>query len=37
MVCDASVFADLPRANTHVPAMMVAERVSAILIDVLSV
>ena len=37
MVCDASVFADLPRANTHLPAMMVAEGVSDILLDVLRV
>ncbi|CAB4873151.1 unannotated protein [freshwater metagenome] len=28
-VCDASVFPDLPRANTHLPAVMVAERIAA--------
>lgn len=28
-VCDASVFPDLPRANTHLPTVMVAERLSA--------
>lgn len=27
-VCDASVFPQLPRANTHLPAMMVAEMMS---------
>lgn len=27
-VCDASVFADLPRANTHLPTVMVAERIA---------
>ena len=30
-VCDASVFADLPRANTHLPVMMMAERLSALI------
>jgi choline dehydrogenase-like flavoprotein len=28
-VCDASVFPDLPRANTHLPAVMVAEKIAA--------
>lgn len=28
-VCDASVFPDLPRANTHVPTVAVAERMAA--------
>lgn len=27
-VCDASVFPDLPRGNTHLPAVMVAERLA---------
>ena len=27
-VCDASVFPDLPRANTHLPTVMVAERIA---------
>jgi choline dehydrogenase-like flavoprotein len=30
-VCDASVFPDLPRANTHLPAVMMAERTSALI------
>jgi choline dehydrogenase-like flavoprotein len=29
MVCDASVMPDLPRANTHLPTVMIAERVAA--------
>jgi len=28
-VCDASIFPDLPRANTHLPTVMVAERIAA--------
>lgn len=28
-VCDASIFPDLPRANTHLPAVMVAEKLAA--------
>jgi choline dehydrogenase/5-(hydroxymethyl)furfural/furfural oxidase len=28
-VVDASVFPDLPRANTHLPVLMVAERIAA--------
>ncbi|MCU1390678.1 MAG: hypothetical protein JWL72_4016 [Ilumatobacteraceae bacterium] len=28
-VCDASIFADLPAANPHLPTMMVAERIAA--------
>ena len=35
-VCDASVFPRVPRANTHLPVMAVAERVSALLSDVVS-
>jgi choline dehydrogenase-like flavoprotein len=31
LVCDASVFPDLPRANTHLPTVMVAERLSELL------
>lgn len=31
-VCDASVFPDLPRANTHLPTVMVAERLSQMLL-----
>ena len=27
-VCDASVFPDIPRANTHLPTVMVAERIA---------
>ena len=27
-VCDASVFPDLPRGNTHLPTVMVAERLA---------
>jgi choline dehydrogenase/5-(hydroxymethyl)furfural/furfural oxidase len=30
-VCDASVFPRVPRANTQLPVMAVAERVSAML------
>ncbi len=30
MVCDASVLPVLPRANTHLPTVMVAERVAAL-------
>lgn len=36
MVCDASVMPDLPRANTHLPTVMVAERMSAMLIEILN-
>ena len=36
MVCDASVMPDLPRANTHLPTVMIAERISAMLIDALN-
>ena len=36
-VCDASVLPFVPRANTHLPVMAVAERVSAMLSDELSV
>jgi choline dehydrogenase/5-(hydroxymethyl)furfural/furfural oxidase len=28
LVCDASIFPDLPRANTHFPVMMAAERLA---------
>jgi 5-(hydroxymethyl)furfural/furfural oxidase len=28
-VCDASVIPAVPRANTHLPVLMIAERVSA--------
>jgi 5-(hydroxymethyl)furfural/furfural oxidase len=28
-VCDASVIPDLPRANTHLPVVMIAERIAA--------
>ncbi len=31
LVCDASVFPSLPRANPHLPTVMVAERVSGML------
>ena len=31
-VCDASVFPDLPRANTTLPTVMVAERIAATII-----
>ncbi len=30
MVCDASVMPDLPRANTHLPTVMIAERIAAV-------
>ncbi len=29
IVCDASVMPDLPRANTHLPTVMIAERIAA--------
>ena len=32
-VCDASVMPAVPRANTHLPTLMVAERVAAMLAD----
>lgn len=32
-VCDASIFPSLPRANTHLPVMMVAEKLSTRLLD----
>ncbi len=31
VVCDASVMPNLPRANTHLPTMMIAERIAATL------
>jgi choline dehydrogenase-like flavoprotein len=31
VVCDASVMPNLPRANTHLPTVMIAERVAAML------
>jgi choline dehydrogenase-like flavoprotein len=31
VVCDASVMPNAPRANTHLPTVMVAERVAAML------
>jgi choline dehydrogenase-like flavoprotein len=27
-VCDASIFPDLPTGNTHLPVVMMAERIS---------
>jgi choline dehydrogenase-like flavoprotein len=30
-VCDASVLPFVPRANTHLPVMVVAERIAALL------
>ena len=30
-VCDASIFPDLPRANTTLPTVMVAERIAAMI------
>lgn len=30
MVCDASVVPNLPRANPHLPTVMIAERVAAL-------
>jgi choline dehydrogenase/5-(hydroxymethyl)furfural/furfural oxidase len=35
-LCDASIFPTLPRANTHLPVVMVANRVSEILRETLS-
>jgi choline dehydrogenase/5-(hydroxymethyl)furfural/furfural oxidase len=35
-LCDASIFPALPRANTHLPVVMVANRVSAMLLETLS-
>jgi choline dehydrogenase-like flavoprotein len=35
-LCDASIFPALPRANTHLPVVMVANRVSEILRETLS-
>jgi choline dehydrogenase-like flavoprotein len=34
-LCDASIFPRLPRANTHLPVVMVANRVSALLRETL--
>ena len=34
-LCDASIFPTLPRANTHLPVVMVANRVTAMLREVL--
>ena len=31
VVCDASVIPRVPRANTHLPVVMVAERIAAML------
>lgn len=36
-VCDASVLPFVPRANTHLPVMVVAERIAALLSDALPV
>jgi 5-(hydroxymethyl)furfural/furfural oxidase len=33
MVCDASVMPSLPRANTHWPSVMIAERIAAITVQ----
>ena len=33
MVCDASVMPAVPRANTHMPVVMIAERVAALLAE----
>lgn len=33
MVCDASVMPTVPRANTHLPTVMIAERIAAFLMD----
>lgn len=35
-LCDASIFPTLPRANTHLPVVMVANRISAMLRETLS-
>ena len=35
-LCDASIFPTLPRANTHLPIVMVANRVSEMLRETLS-
>ena len=35
-LCDASIFPTIPRANTHLPVVMVANRVSAMLRETLS-
>jgi choline dehydrogenase/5-(hydroxymethyl)furfural/furfural oxidase len=35
-LCDASIFPTLPRANTHLPVVMVANRVSEMLLETLS-
>ena len=35
-LCDASIFPTLPRANTHLPVVMVANRVRAMLREMLS-
>jgi choline dehydrogenase len=32
-VADASVMPDIPSANTHIPTVMIAERISALLAD----
>ena len=32
MVCDASVMPNLPRANPHLPTVMIAERVAALIV-----
>jgi choline dehydrogenase/5-(hydroxymethyl)furfural/furfural oxidase len=34
-VCDASVFPQLPRANTHLPVTMVAEMMSDRIVELL--
>jgi 5-(hydroxymethyl)furfural/furfural oxidase len=35
-LCDASIFPTLPRANTHLPVVMMANRVSEMLRETLS-
>jgi choline dehydrogenase-like flavoprotein len=35
-LCDTSIFPTLPRANTHLPVVMVANRVSEMLRETLS-
>jgi choline dehydrogenase-like flavoprotein len=35
-LCDASILPTLPRANTHLPVVMVANRVSEMLLETLN-